>query len=120
MSTYRGTFVVVNCTGKTITDVQVTHHVGSDPPDSTGKIPSLAPGEATKPVKMHSKKGFACSDMWYLRFELDGTIYSKHGKQCNYLPEDAEQTCVITLGLTSYSILTPVSDPCTQNSYGSP
>jgi len=110
---YQGTFVVNNGTGQTITNVSVKHTCGNFV--NTSVAVSLAPGESAPPVILQAQTG--SNDNWSLSFQMGNVSRSRSSKQCNYETEDAPNTCVIALYDDSFSVITPKSSPCLNNSY---
>ncbi|MET7142540.1 hypothetical protein M3S04_12940 [Xanthomonas sp. PPL139] len=110
---YQGTFVVNNGTGQVITNVSVKHTCGNFV--NTAVAVSLQPGESTSPVLLQAQTG--SNDDWSLSFQMGNVSRSRNSKQCNYETEDAPNTCIIALYDDSFSVITPKSSPCLNNSY---
>ncbi|MBB5886313.1 hypothetical protein DYQ93_19780 [Xanthomonas sp. LMG 8992] len=110
---YQGTFVVNNGTGQVITNVSVKHTCGDFV--NTSVAVSLQPGESTPPVLLQAQTG--SNDDWSLSFQMGNVSRSRNSKQCNYETEDAPNTCIIALYDDSFSVITPKSSPCLNNSY---
>lgn len=115
MTTYQGTFTAQNNTGQTITNVIVVHTSGNFV--NTIAAASLANGAATPTSILQAQTG--SNDDWDVYYTLGNTLYYRTGKQCNFDTEDAGQNCPITFTVGEFSVNTPVSSPCLNNSMDS-
>ncbi len=113
---YSGSFVVTNSTGNTITNVSVTHTCASY--TNVASASSLAPGASIPYTAMTAQSG--SNDYWSITFTLNGQVYSRSKKQCNYMPSDSPQGVVIALYVKNWSIILPVTASCLNNYYSTP
>ena len=110
MASYVGSYIVVNgSSDTTITNVNVSHAENG----SAASASSLAPGHATAPIAITSDG----TDNWTVSFELNGTTYSRSGKECGLESEDNGQVCVLILYPSNFSVVTPQSSGCFNNHY---
>ncbi len=110
---YEGTYVVVNGTGTSISNVTVTHTCSNF--KDTVVAEKLSPGQATAAQILHAQTG--SNDYWTISFQMGGQSLSRTEKQCNYVQSDSPSTCIIALYASNFSVITPASAPCLNNSY---
>ncbi len=113
MGSWNGYLVVLNSTNQNISDVSVIHTIGGI--TDQVQAASMAPNTSTKPIKLHGQSG--SDDLWTIAFKLNGESIGRTGKQCNFEPEDANQTVYVALNSTDFSIVYPKSDSCMNNHY---
>ena len=111
---YAGTFIAVNATGKTITNVTIKHECGDAKNTTSVTASSLTPGEATPTQKLTTVSG--SGDDWSVSFMMDGENTSRDDKGCN-MPNEKDQTCVLILYADDFSVVTPDTSPCMHNHY---
>jgi len=123
-NTWGGTMTAnfVNSTGGTISSYSFSHswNNGTDMP----LIPAgstMADGDVL-PLTIHVGEGGA--DTWTVKFtDANGNCWYRDGKQCDVEQEDFNSGKPVTVqlfaGSVGFSVLTPVSESCTDNYYDS-
>ncbi|MDQ2090024.1 hypothetical protein [Marimonas arenosa] len=114
MTNYTGTYVGVNATGKTISNVSIKHECGDKTNTTVLTAASLSPGQATSTQTLKSESG--SGDDWTVSFELDGETKERDGKGCN-MPNENGGCCVLVFYEDDFSVVTPDTSPCMHNHY---
>jgi hypothetical protein len=111
--------VVTNQTGGVITNFSVSHSWnGNTDVPNPNPTPQLADGAT---ISFICNSGSGSSDEWTLTFtDVTGQCWTRSNKQCDIEQEDIGPNLAVLLNILNpsqgFSIETPVSDPCTDNS----
>jgi hypothetical protein len=115
MSTYTGTFVVVNNTGGTITNCIVSH-VCSGQPTTTFGPGTLTEGQTSNPPTALSTQS-SSKDRWSVSFLNSLGELMTGQENCGFESEDQGGKVLINLGSEKFDIVMPKSSSCNNNSY---
>jgi hypothetical protein len=114
MSTYTGTFTVINNTGATITYVAVTHATTDFGPN-TVKAASLEQGQSTQPTPLTTST--SNTDRWSVAF-VNGAGQVLCGlENCGFESEDDKGNVRVVLNYETFDIDMPQSSSCQDNDY---
>jgi hypothetical protein len=114
MTTYNGTFTVLNNTGGPINNVVVSHTT-SEFGTTSFRAPTL--GNLTMGAPVGLTTSTSNTDQWTVSFQNSTGASFTGEENCGFESEDNGRDVVVILGILSYSIIMPVSSCCTRNSY---
>lgn len=114
MSSYKGTFSVLNDTSGPIKGVKVTHSAGNQ---MTGTVFEKQIGQNESAGDGQVNAESSSKDYWKISFNNSAGDVITGDCTCAFKEEDAGHSVQVKLSDSSYAIIMPVSNSCDNKSY---